>query len=139
MQFVVPIFAAIVYATLVFYSLTFMFSEVLRRSNLAMFAGFGVFLVSMITGSYLYFLPEQFYKEISQLLPTWSATSLPASLATDLNLLPARWFAFAGGGLPFMTLGDVRLAVAIIAVYSAVFIVIAYLRFVKSDVTKRTA
>jgi ABC-2 type transport system permease protein len=136
-QFVPLIFAAIIYATLVFYSLTFMFSEVLRRSNLAMFAGFGVFLVSQILGTYLLFLPGQFYKDISQLLPTWSATALPSSLAMDLNLLPNGWL--AGGGLTFTAIGDVRLAATIIAVYTAIFVALTYLRFVRSDVTKKAA
>jgi ABC-2 type transport system permease protein len=135
-QFVPLIFAAIIYAALVFYSLTFMFSEVLRRSNLAMFTGFGVFLVSQIVGTYLLFLPGQFYKDISQLLPTWSATSLPASLAMDLNLLPGSWLV---SGLTFATIGDVKLAASIIAVYTAIFVVLTYLRFVRSDVTKKAA
>ncbi len=135
-HFVPLIFAAIVYASLVFYSLTFMFSEVLRRSNLAMFAGFGVFLVSQIVGTYLLFLPGQFYKDISQLLPTWSATSLPASLAMDLNLLPGSWLV---SGLTFATIGDVKLAASIIAVYTVIFVVLTYLRFVRSDVTKKAA
>ncbi|MEM2118252.1 MAG: ABC transporter permease subunit [Candidatus Bathyarchaeia archaeon] len=135
-HFVPLIFAAIIYASLVFYSLTFMFSEVLRRSNLAMFAGFGVFLVSQIVGTYLLFLPGQFYKDISQLLPTWSATALPTSLAMDLNLLPNSWLI---SGLTFTNVGDVKLATAIIAVYTAIFVVLTYLRFARSDVTKKAA
>jgi len=138
-QFVPLIFVVIVYATLVFYSLTFMFSELLRRSNLAMFAGFGVFLVSQMVGTYLLFLPGQFYKDISQLLPTWSATALPSSLAIDLRLLPSEWFRFAGGGLTFTSIGDVKLATILIAIYTVIFVLITYFRFVMSDVTKKAA
>jgi len=138
-QFVPLIFVTVVYATLVFYSLTFMFSEVFRRSNLAMFAGFGVFLVSYFVGSYMFFLQGQFYKDISQLLPTWSAMSLPMSLVIDLNLLPSGWAAFAGGGLGFTAPGDVRLAATIIVVYTVIFVALTYLRFVRSDVTKKAA
>jgi ABC-2 type transport system permease protein len=135
-HFVPLIFVAIVYASLVFYSLTFMFSEILRRSNLAMFAGFGVFLVSQIVGTYLLFLPGQFYKDLSQLLPTWSATALPTSLAMDLNLFPSGWFV---SSLTFTAVGDVKLATVIIAIYTAIFVVLTYLRFVRSDVTKKAA
>jgi ABC-2 type transport system permease protein len=135
-QFVPLIFVAMVYATLVFYSLTFMFSEILRRSNLAMFTGFGVFLVSQMLGTYLLFVPGQFYTNIRMLLPTWSATSFPASLAADLNL-------GSGGlitsGLTFATIGDVNLAATIIAVYTVIFVLITYARFVRSDVTKKAA
>jgi len=135
-QFAPLMFVAVIYSILVFYSMTFMFSEILRRSNLAMFAGFGVFLVSQIAGTALIFTPGQFYRDISQLLPTWSATAFPASLAVSLNLQPSWWIT---SGLTFSIVGDARLAAAIIAVYAAIFGLLTYIRFVRSDVTKKTA
>jgi len=130
-HFVPLIFVAVVYSMLLFFSLTFMFSEVLRRSTLAMMMSFGIFMVSQIVGTYLLFRPEQFYRDVSQLLPTWSATALPTSLAADLMLLP-------GVGLITTPIGNVASAAIIIAVYTVIFVLIAYVRFVKSDVTKKT-
>jgi len=135
-HFVPVIFVAIVYSMLLFFSLTFMFSEVLRRSTLAMLMGFGVFVVSSIVGAYLLYLHaithEQFYMDVSQLLPTWSATSLPTILAADLMTLPS-------GGFISTPSGDVTFAAIIVAIYTAIFVLLAYFRFIKSDVTKKAA
>jgi len=136
-QFVPLIFLAIVYSMLLFYSMTFMFSEVLRRSNLAMMVSFGIFAVSSIVGTYLLYNPEQLYRDISQLLPTWSATALSSSLAVDLMLLPKGWFTI--GGLTSTSIGDTKLAAIIIAVYTVIFVVLTYLKFVRSDITKKAA
>jgi len=131
--YLVPlIYVAIVYSMLLFFSLTFMFSEVLRRSTLAMMMGFGIFVVSLMVGTVLLYLPEQFYRDVSQLLPTWSATSLPTMLAAKLMTLPS-------GGLISAPSGDVTFAASIVAVYTVTFILIAYFRFIKSDVTKKSA
>jgi len=135
-QFVPLMYAAVMYSILVFYSLTFMFSEFLRRSNLAMFAGFGVFLVSQIAGTALLFTSGQAFKDLSQLLPTWSATAFPASLAVSLNLQPSWWII---SGLTFAIVGDAALAATIIAIYAVIFVLLAYVRFARSDVTKKTA
>jgi len=135
-QFVPVMFVAIIYSILVFYSLTFMFSEFLRRSNLAMFAGFGVFMVSQIAGIFSAFSTGQLYGGMAQLLPTWSATAFPVSLAADLNVSSGSFFVSA---LTLVVPGDTRLAAAIIAVYTLIFFLLAYVRFAKSDVTKKTA
>jgi len=135
-HFVPLIFVAVVYSMLLFFSLTFMFSEVLRRSTLAMMISFGIFMVSQIVGTYLLYLHnithEQFYINVSQLLPTWSAMSLPTSLAANMMPLPT-------GGFISTPIGDVTLAATIVAIYAAIFVILTYVRFVRSDVTKRAA
>jgi len=47
LQFIPHIYLAIVYSNLVFLSLAFMFSEVLRRTTLSYFSAIGVFIASM--------------------------------------------------------------------------------------------
>jgi len=136
LHFVPLMFVAIVYSTLLFFSITFMFSEVLRRSTLSILMGFGIFIVSLIVGnvlSNLYsFTREQIYMDVNKLLPTWSATTLPSSLATDLKIIP-----LTGNGMINLPSGDVHLATIIVAIYTVIFVLLAYFRLVRSDVTKR--
>jgi len=136
LHFVPLMFVAIVYSTLLFFSITFMFSEVLRRSTLSILMGFGVFIVSSIVGSVLSslynFTGEHVYRDVNKLLPTWSATTLPSSLATDLKIMP-----LLGNGMIELPSGDVHLATIIVAIYTVIFVLLAYFRLVRSDVTKR--
>ena len=138
LHFVPLMFVAIVYSTLLFFSITFMFSEVLRRSTLAILMGFGIFIVSSIVGgvlSSLYsFTEEQVYMDVNKLLPTWSATTLPSSLAANLKIMP-----LLGNGMIELPSGDVHLATIIVAIYAVIFVLLAYFRLVRSDVTKRAA
>jgi len=135
MHFVPVIYLVLVYANLLFFSMAFMFSEVLRRTTLSMLAGIGILVASAIIGgmlSTMYFITqEQLYLEVSKWLPNWSASNLPSFVASELITAPDS---------PFISLlgGDIQLAAAIIAVYTIASILIAALKLVRSDVTKRT-
>lgn len=139
LQFAPLILGAIAYSSLLFFSLTFMFSEVVRRGTLAMLTAIGVFIASqMVYGVLLMLymfsavggLPNEFYMDVSKLLPTWSAANLPTFIASKLMPMLDN---------PLITLvtGEIELAALIIAVYAVASILIASIRLVKSDVTKK--
>ncbi|MDH5390846.1 MAG: ABC transporter permease [Candidatus Bathyarchaeota archaeon] len=128
------LFLAIAYSSLVFFSLSFMFSEVFRRGTLAMFTAFGIFIASSVVSgilSMLYVLTgEQLYEYISKGLPTWSTTNFAQFVVSQL-------IGTLQSPLQPISSGDFQLAAAIIAVYAGASIVIALVRLVKSDVSKK--
>jgi len=134
-HFVPIIYLVLLYSNLLLFSMAFMFSEVLRRTTLSMLATIGIFVASLFIGgmlSQVYFLTqEKLYLEISKWLPNWSISGLPSFVASELITAPES---------PFVSLpgGDILLAATIIAVYSVACILIAVLKLVRSDVTKRT-
>ncbi len=133
-QFVPVIYLVLLYANMLFFSMAFMFSEVLRRTTLSMLAGIGILMASWFIGGILstmhVFTGEQLYLEISKWLPLWSVSNLPSFVASELITAPDSLFVSVSGG-------DIPLAAAIIAVYAIASILIAALKLVKSDVTKR--
>jgi ABC-2 type transport system permease protein len=135
-QFVPVMYLVLFYANLLFFSMTFMFSEVFRRTTLSMLAGIGILVASLFIGTYLSIMyamtQEQLYLEISKWLPNWSVSNLPSFVASELITAPES---------PFVSLmsGDIQLAVVIIAVYTVASLIIATLRLVRSDVTKKAS
>ena len=134
-QFVPVIYLVLLYSNLLFFSMTFMFSEVFRRTTLSIMAVIGIFVASAFIGGILSMMhlmtQEQLYLEISKWLPNWSVSNLPGFVASELITAPQSPFVSVPGG-------DIQLAAAIIAVYTIASILIAALKLVKSDVTKRT-
>jgi ABC-2 type transport system permease protein len=127
LQFAPLMFLAIAYSSLIFFCLSFMFSEVFRGTTVAMLLAFAVYIASSAMSPILGYL----YGTVSRAVPTWAATGFPSLLLSQLiNLynLP----------LPSPDLGALYEAALIIAVYTIVFIIIAAYRLLKSDVTKRT-
>jgi ABC-2 type transport system permease protein len=135
-QFVPVIYLVLLYSNMLFFSMTFMFSEVLRRTTLSILAGISILVASSIIGGilstmYLISGGEQLYLEVSKWLPNWSVSNLPNFVASELITAPQSPFVSTPGG-------DIQLAAAIIAVYTIASILIAALKLVRSDVTKRT-
>lgn len=136
-QFVPVIYLVLLYSNMLFFSMTFMFSEVFRRTTLSILAAVGILVASLFIGgilSTMYFISggEQLYLEVSKWLPNWSVSNLPSFVASELITAPQSPFVSMPGG-------DIQLAAAIIAVYTIASILIAALKLVRSDVTKRTA
>jgi ABC-2 type transport system permease protein len=140
LQYAPLILAAIAYSSLMFFSLTFMLGEVVRKGTLAMLTAIGVFITSQILYAVLVLLhafsvaaggPNQLYIDVSKLLPTWSAGNLPTFIASELMPL-------LRNPLVTLTTGDVALATMIIAAYFAVSVAITVTRLLKSDVAKKT-
>jgi len=127
------IFFALLYSSMVFFSMSFMFSEVIRRTTLSMLTAIGILVASSIISGVLSTMSiltrEQLYLEISKWLPNWSA-NFPSFVASRL---------MTASESPFVSLsgGDIQLAATIIAIYSITFILVAVIKLVKSDVTKR--
>lgn len=140
LQYAPVILGAIAYSSLLFFSLTFMLSELVRKGTLAMLTAIGVFIASQIVYGVLIVLynfstvggePNTLYLDASKLLPTWSASNLPTFIAS--KLMP-----MLENPLIALVTGEVELAAAIIAIYTVATIVIASTRLIKSDVTKKT-
>ncbi len=137
-HFAPVILGAIAYSSLLFFSLTFMLSEVVRRSTLAMLTAIGVFIASQIMYGVLILLyslsqmagqPIQFYLDLSKALPTWTA-NLPVFIASEVMPM------FRNPLISLAT-GEIALSAAVIAVYTVVFVVIAIAKLTRSDVTKK--
>jgi len=137
LQFIPHIYLAIVYSNLVFLSLAFMFSEVLRKTTLSYFSAIGIFIASMVISGVLSavygFTGEQLYLDVSKWLPNWGASNFPSFVMGKLVNIPSGPFTSSAQGN-----SDLLLAGALIAVYTIIFIAVATFRLVKSDVTKKT-
>lgn len=133
-QFLPVIYLVLIYSNLLFFSMTFMFSEVFRKTTLAMLAVIGILVASLFIGGILSGMydmtQEPLYLEVSKWLPNWSVSNLPNFVASELITAPDIFFVSVQGG-------NIQLAAAIIAVYTVASILTATLRLVRSDVTKR--
>ncbi len=138
LQFVPHIYLAIVYSNLVFLSLAFMFSEVLRRTTLSYLSAIGVFIASLVISGVLSavygFTGEQLYLDVSKWLPDWGASNFPSFVMEKLVNVPSSPFIS-----PTQGGSDLLLAGVLVAVYTSIFIVVSTIRLVRSDVSKRTA
>jgi ABC-2 type transport system permease protein len=136
LQFAPLMFLAMVYSSLIFFCLSFMFSEVFRGSTLAMLMAFGILIASSVIGPILTALysisGQHLYVDLGRGIPTWAATSFPSLLMSELMTAPRTL-------LPRADSEALYQAAIIIAVYAVIFIVIAAYRLLKSDVTKKTA
>lgn len=139
LQFVPHVYLALVYSNLVFLSLAFMFSEALRRTMLALLSTVGVFIASsvisgILTGVHM-ITGEELYLGASKWLPDWCVSNFPNFVIRELNISVPLF------GGTFVSAGETEtiLAGSLIAVYTIVFVAIAVIRSVKSDVTKKTA
>ncbi|MGQ9461286.1 MAG: ABC transporter permease [Candidatus Bathyarchaeaceae archaeon] len=155
-QYVPLMFLAIVYSTLIFFCLSFMFSEVLRRSTLAMLIALAVLIASSIISQLLAWLyittSEYLYFYLSRGIPTWSANYFPSLLMRALMNMPSSILfdaindplipteaAKRGVSEAILVREALQQAAIIVAVYAIIFILVAVYRLLKSDVTKKTA
>jgi ABC-2 type transport system permease protein len=126
LQFAPLMFLAMAYSSLIFFCLSFMFSEVLRRTTLAILVAFALYIASSVITPIL----GLFYGTVERATPTWAATSFPGFLMSEL--ITAR-----NTGLPTVDTGALNEAALIVAVYAIIFVIIAAYRLLKSDVTKK--
>jgi len=127
LQFAPLMFLAIAYSSLIFFSLSFMFSEVFRGTTLAMLLALAVLFASYILGPLLSLV----YANDTRAFPTWAATSFPSLVLSEV--------VSASNVLPPADFGALSQAALIIALYAIASILIAAIRLVKSDVTKKAA
>jgi len=116
-------------------SLAFTFSEVFRRTTLALLSAVGIFIASMVTSGVLSavyaFTQEQLYLDASKWLPNWCVSNFPNFVISELVGILST---------PFVSVGQAEtvLAGALIAAYTTIFIAVAVIKLAKSDVTKKT-
>jgi ABC-2 type transport system permease protein len=127
LQFAPLMFLAIAYSSLIFFCLSFMFSEVFRGTTLAILLAFAVYIASSIMSPILSYL----YGNVARAIPTWAAIGFP-------SFLLGRLITTTNTVLQPVDTGALYEAALIIAVYATVFVIIAALRLLKSDVTKKT-
>jgi ABC-2 type transport system permease protein len=125
-QFAPLMFLGIAYSSLIFFCLSFMFSEVFRGTTLAILLAFAVYIASSVISPILDFL----YGTVARAVPTWAATSFPGLLMSEL-------ISASNTGLPAVDTEALYEAALIVAVYAVIFIIIAALRLLRSDVTKK--
>ena len=140
LEFAPIIYLTIILSTLVFFSIGFVAGETLRASGLAYLVASSIFITSLILGPFLTvansLTGNPFYLDISRVLPTWSVQNLPLMAARELFL--------GSNNLPFFfsmspqTSGSPLEAIAGILIYSTIGIIIAFVRFLKTDVTKKS-
>lgn len=139
LQFVPHIYLAVVYSNLIFLSLAFMFGEVFRRTTLALLSAIGVFIASNVIRGILtavhMITQQQIYLDASKWLPDWCVSNFPNFVTRELNINVPLF----GGMLVSAKETEIFLAGALIAVYTIVFVVIAVVKIIRSDVTKKTA
>jgi ABC-2 type transport system permease protein len=127
LQFAPLLFLAIAFSSLIFFCLSFMFSEVFRGTTVAMLMAFAIYIASSVITPILAFL----YGTAARATPTWAATNLPSLFMSEL-ITTTNTF------LPAVDTEALCEAALIVAVYAIVFVIIAAYRLLKSDVTKKT-
>jgi ABC-2 type transport system permease protein len=125
LQFAPIMFLAIAYSSLIFYCISFTFSELFRGTTLAILLAFAILIASSIISSILSPLNIN-----TRALPTWAALGFPSLVISELITAPSL--------LPAADTGALFQAALIIALYAIVFMLIAAYRLLKSDVTKKT-
>jgi len=154
LQYAPLMLLAIVYSSLIFFCLSFMFSEIFRRSTIAMLSAFAILFASSIISQFLAMLymmtSDYLYFHLSRGIPTWGATYFPSLLMKELMTIPSTIFITSDPLIPVeamkrgiseaILVNEALLqAVIVVAVYAIIFIIIAIYRLLKSDVTKKTA
>jgi ABC-2 type transport system permease protein len=127
-QFAPLLFFALAYSSLIFFCLSFMFSEVFRGTTLAILLAFAIFIASSVIGSILSFMNGT----VARAVPTWAATNFPGLMMSEMITAPGTSFL-----IPAVDTEALYEAALIVAVYAAIFFIIAALRILKSDVTKK--
>ncbi|MHB2035572.1 MAG: ABC transporter permease [Nitrososphaerales archaeon] len=136
------VFVAQVFAAVLFFTVAFMFGEVVRRSSLSYIISSAAFITSGAFGLILGFIynvtSTPLYREIQYFLPTSAVTSLPALLVN--KYVPSTVSTLLG----FLTLGgdietSVVFSIGLILLYSAIAFVIAFAYFEFADVSRKAS
>ena len=133
------LFLAQAFSSLLFYSLAFMLGELIRRSSLAyIFASavfFSSFIISTFMGLIYTITGSEIYKTIQIYLPTAPANSLPIqyvfprlpqSLSTVLRFINTT-----------TSVPTIDLSIKILLAYTIVSIVIAFVYFLRADISRK--
>lgn len=138
--FLVPgLFLAQAFSSLVFYSLAFMFGELIRRSSLAYIFSSAVFFSSFIMSTFFGFIfsltGNSIYKTIQIYLPTSPASSLPIQYA--LPNLPANLSQILRFINTDTVVPTIELSIEILLIYTLITITIAAAYFLRADISRK--
>ncbi|NON61320.1 ABC transporter permease [Acidianus sp. RZ1] len=134
------IFLSVIFSILTFFSIGFMFGEVLRRSSIAFLVSSVVLIGSVIIGAVLIFVDRltnvSTFIAIAQALPAWGGDELPFIVAQGVP----------GSGLIVEALeifptaqGTISMSVGYILVYSVVSTLLGFLSFAHRDIPKKVS
>ena len=141
-EYAPAIYLAIVFSTLVFFSIGFMTGELFRVSSLAYLVSSTTFISALILGPILILASnltgDPFYLDVVKWLPNWGALNLPTLAARALFLQNLR-LPFGGGDTSLTVSGSILESIISIAIYASVPMAITILRFLKSDITNKSA
>ena len=136
------VFLAQAFAAILFFTVAFMFGEVVRRSSLSYIISSAAFIMSgafgLILGIFYNFTNTPLYREIKYFLPTSAVTSLPALLVG--KYIPSTVTTLLG----LLTLGgdvetSVLISVGLIIVYSVIAFAIAFAYFEFADISRKAS
>jgi ABC-2 type transport system permease protein len=133
------LFLTLAFSALVFYSLSFMLGELIRRSSLAYIFSSAVFFSSFIISSFMnlvYTLTgKEAYRTIQIILPTTPGSSLPIQYA--IPRIPS----FVGSVLRFVDTSTVvptiQLSIVILLAYTLSAMAVAVGYFLSADVSRK--
>lgn len=133
---------SILFSTLAFFSIGFMFGEMVRRSSLAFLISSTVLIGSIIIGAVLQFVANitsiSFLTDIAVSLPSWGATELPFLIAQSIPNHYAYEIVQALEIFPAIS-GTTLSAFLYILVYSGFSIAIGFLSFLNRDIPKKVS
>lgn len=136
------VFAAQAFAAVLFFSVGFMFGEVVRRSSLSYIISSAAFITSGAFGLILGFIYSltntTLYREIQYYLPTSAVTSLPALLASQH--MPSG----VGTLLGFLSFGgyvetSISFSSILVLLYSLTAFIVAFVYFEIADVSRKAS
>ena len=127
------------FSSLAFYSLAFMFGELIRRSSLAYIFSSATFFASYLIGSFLSIIyritGDSIYRTVQTYLPTSPAGSLPIQYA--LPKLPSGLSTTLTFINPTTIVPTIDLSIAILLIYTVVAIVVAVVYFLYADISRK--
>ncbi len=136
------VFSAQLFSALLFFTVAFMFGEVVRRSSLSYIISSAAFFTSsgfgLVLGFVYSFTNTPLYKEIQIFLPTSGVSSLPALFVS--KYVPSQVDTLLG----FLSFGgfvetSIPFSILLILGYSITALVIAFVYFEMADVSRKVS
>jgi ABC-2 type transport system permease protein len=140
LQYLPVVVLSILFSTLTFFSIGFMFGEIFRRSSLAFLVSSTILIGSIIIGAVLLFVAKltslYFLISIAISLPAWGSTELPYIIAQGI---PQATIIVEALEIFPVVPGTTIAAIAYILGYSSFAIIMAFISFLHRDIPKKVS
>lgn len=140
LQYLPVVVLSILFSTLTFFSIGFMFGEIFRRSSLAFLVSSTILIGSIVIGAVLLFVAKltslDFLISIAISLPAWGSTELPYIIAQGI---PNATIIVEALEIFPVVPGTTIAAIAYILGYSSFAIIIAFISFLHRDIPKKVS